>query len=146
MAKLSEHVVITTRNLTTGKPIHASSYPDTVGPDEANDGDFGSSWYMDEGQTAGWLEVDLGAQESFNVVSLAEPVGRRNDYQQSRIRSFRFERWDGVQWVAMTGGGTPAPTTILRIPRVSSQRVRLLLDSSKEMPHVAEIGLYDEPL
>jgi alpha-L-fucosidase len=33
--KLSEHVVITTPNLATGKPIHASSYPDTVGPDEA---------------------------------------------------------------------------------------------------------------
>jgi hypothetical protein len=35
MAKLNEHVVVTTRNLATGKPIHASSYPDTVGPDEA---------------------------------------------------------------------------------------------------------------
>jgi len=53
--KLREHVVITTRNLATGKPIHASSYPDTVGPDEANDGDFRSSWYLDEGQhRAGW--------------------------------------------------------------------------------------------
>ena len=40
MAKLGKHVVVTTRNLARGKPIHASSYPDTVGPDEANDGDF----------------------------------------------------------------------------------------------------------
>lgn len=146
MPRLSQHAVITTRNLATGKIIYASSNPDTVGPDEANDGDFGSSWYMDEGQTSGWLELDLGKQESFNVVSLVEPVGRWNDYRQSRIRSFRFERWDGARWVAVTEGGTPAPTTILRIPRVSSQRVRLLLESSKEMPHVAEIGLYDEPL
>ena len=76
IAKLSEHVVITTRNLATGKPIHASSYPDTVGPDEANDGDFRSSWYLDEAQTSGWLEVDLKKQESFNTVSLVEPVGR----------------------------------------------------------------------
>jgi alpha-L-fucosidase len=146
MANLSKHVVITTRNLATGKTIHASSNPDTVGPDEANDGDFGSSWYMDDGQTTGWLEVDLGKQESFNVVSLVEPVGRSDDYQQSRIRSFRFERWDGARWVAMTEGGRPAPTTILRIERVLSQRVRLVLESSKERPHVAEIGLYDEAL
>jgi alpha-L-fucosidase len=82
MTKLSEHVVITTRNLATGKPIHASSDPDTVGPDEANDGDFRSSWYMDEGQTSGWLEVDLQKQESFNVLSLVEPVGKRDDYQK----------------------------------------------------------------
>jgi alpha-L-fucosidase len=146
MANLTEHVVITTRNLATGKTIHASSYPDTVGPDEANDGDFGSSQYMDAGQTAGWLEVDLGKPGSFNVVSLVEPVGRWNYYQQSRIGKFRFERWDGERWISMAGGESPKPTTSLRIPRVSAQRVRLLIESNKEMPHVAEIGLYDEPL
>jgi alpha-L-fucosidase len=116
-----------------------------VGPDEANDGDFGSSWYLDEGQTSGWLELDLRKQESFNVVSLVEPVGRWDDYPQSRIRSYRFQGWNGARWITLTGGETPAPTTILRIPRVSSQRVRLLLDGSKEMPHIAEIGVYNEP-
>jgi alpha-L-fucosidase len=145
MAKLDEHVVITTGNLATGKTIHASSYPDTVGPDQANDGDFGSSWYMDAGQTSGWLELDLGKQELFNVMSLVEPVGRWNDYQQSRIRSFRFERWDGAGWVTLTEGGTPEPTTIVRIPRVSSQRIRLLLEGGEQMPHLAEIGVYYEP-
>jgi alpha-L-fucosidase len=100
---------------------------------------------LDEGQTSGWLEVDLRKQESFNVVSLVEPVGRWDDYPQSRIRSYRFQHWNGANWITLTGGETAAPTTILRIPRVSSQKVRLLLESSKEMPHIAEIGLYDEP-
>jgi alpha-L-fucosidase len=145
MAKLREHVVLTTPNLTTGKTSHASSYPDTVGPDEATDGDFASSWYMDAGQRSGWLEVDMGRPESFNVVSLVEPVGSWKDYPQSRIRNFRFERWDGGRWIAMVEGNTPAPTTILRIARVSSQRVRLLLESNSDMPHVAEMGLYNEP-
>ena len=145
MTKLSEHVVITTRNLATGKPIHASCYPDTVGPDEANDGDFRSSWYLDEGQSSGWLEVDLREQESFNILSLVEPVGKRDDYPESRIRSYRFECWNGASWTKLISGEKPAPTTIHRIPRVSSQRVRLLLESSKEMPHVAEIGVYNEP-
>ena len=145
MEKLSQHVVITTRNLATGKPIHASSYPDTVGPDEANDGDFRTSWYPDEGQTSGWLEVDLRKPESFNVVSLAEPVGRSDDYLQSRIRNYQFQHWNGESWITLASGETPAPTAIHRIPRVSSQRVRLLLESSKEMPHIAEIGVYNEP-
>jgi alpha-L-fucosidase len=145
MAKLREHVVITTRNLARGKPIHASSYPDGVGPDEANDGDFRSSWYLDEAQSSGWLEVDLRRQESFNVVSLVEPVGRENDYPQSRIRSYRFQHWNGASWITLTGGETPAPTTIHRIPRISSQRIRLLLERSEETPHIAEIGMYDEP-
>ena len=145
MTKLNEHVVITTRNLATGKPIHASSYPDTVGPDEANDGDFHSSWYMEEGQTSGWLELNLGKQENFNLVSLVEPAGKSDDYPQSRIRSYRFQHWNGAAWITFVGGETPAPTTIHRIPRVSSQRVRLLLESSVDMPHIAEIGLYNEP-
>src|SRR4029077_4018696 len=145
MAKLSEHVVVTTRNLAKGKPIHASSYPDTVGPDEANDGDFGSSWYLDEGQTSGWLELDLRKQESFNVVSLVEPVGRWDDYPQSRIRSYRFQRWDGVKWITLIGGETPAPTTIRRIPAVQARGVRLLLEPSKEIPPVPEFACMTNP-
>jgi alpha-L-fucosidase len=144
MAKLSEHVVISTRNLATGKPIHASSYPDTVGPDEANDGDFRSSWYMDKGQTSGWLEVDLKQSQSFNVLSLVEPVGQSNDYPQSRIRSYRFQHWNGAEWITLAEGCAPSPMTIRRISRVSSQKVRLQLEASSDMPHVAEIGIYNE--
>ena len=145
MAKLGEHVVITTRNLARGKPIHASSYPDTVGPDEANDGDFHSSWFLEEGQISGWLEVDLQKQESFNVVSLVEPIGKGDDYSESRIRSYRCEGWNGVSWTMLANGEKPTPATLHRIARVSSQRVRLLLESSNEMPHITEIGVYDEP-
>jgi len=145
MARLSEHVVITTPNLATGKPIHASSYPEAGGPDQANDGDFRSSWYLDEAQTSGWLEVDLKKQESFNTVSLVEPVGQWDNYSESRIRNYRFESWNGENWIRLTGGETPTRATIHRIPRVSSRKVRLLFESSKKMPHIAEIGVYDEP-
>jgi alpha-L-fucosidase len=101
---------------------------------------------MEEGQASGWLEVDLKTPETFNVVSLVEPVGTSNDYPESRIRSYRFQHWDGARWITLAGGETPASTTILRVPRVSSQKVRILLESNKEMPHVAEIGVYNEPL
>jgi alpha-L-fucosidase len=144
-AKLSKHVVITTRNLATRKPIHASSYPDTVGPDQANDGDFHSSWYLDEGQTSGWLEMDLTQPESFNTLSLVEPVGGYDAYPESRIRSYQFQHWDGERWVTLVGGDTPAPATIHRIPRIRARKVRLLLESSAKMPHIADIGVYDEP-
>jgi alpha-L-fucosidase len=145
VAKLSEHVVITTRNLATGKPIHANSYPDTVGPDQVNDGDFRSSWYLEETQTSGWLEVDLKKQESFNTVSLVEPVGQWDNYSESRIWNYQFEYWNGESWIRLTGGDTPTQTTIRRVPRVSAQKVRLLFESKQRMPHIAEIGVYDEP-
>jgi len=146
LATLSEHIVITTRNLAVGKPIHASSSPEAVGPDQANDGDFQSSWYLDEGQTSGWLEVDLKKQEGFNTVAFVEPVGQWDNYPGSRIRNYRFECWDGKNWIRLVGGDTPKPVTIHRIPRITSQKVRLLFESSQQMPHIAEVGLYDEPI
>jgi alpha-L-fucosidase len=45
----------------------------------------------------------------------------------------------------LTGSEAPSHTTIRRIPRVSSRRVRVLLESREEMPHIAEIGVYNEP-
>lgn len=145
MGRLSEHVVITTRNLSTGKPIHASSYPDTVGPDEANDGSFQSSWYPDEGQTSGWLEVDLERPESFNVLSFIEPVGRWKDYPATRIHSYRFARWDGAAWFTLAEGHAPLPATFHRIPRVTAQKIRLSFECASDMPHFADIGIYNEP-
>jgi alpha-L-fucosidase len=143
--KISEHVVITTPNLATGKPIHASSYPAGNGPDEANDGSFQSSWYLDEGLRSGWLEVDLLREQSFNVVSFVEPVGRFDDYATSRIAGYRFERWDGARWVTVVEGSVPVPTTVLRVPRVTARRVRLAFECSHDTPHIADIGVYDEP-
>jgi alpha-L-fucosidase len=143
--KINAHTVITTPNLATGKPIHASSYPEGNGPDEANDGSFRSSWYLDKGLTAGWVEVDLLKEQGFNVVSLVEPVGSGDDYQVSRIKSYRFQHWDGVNWITLVEGGSPAPTTIRSIARVTARRVRLSFESSHDMPHIAGIGVYDEP-
>lgn len=142
---ISEHVVITTRNLATGKPIHASSYPEGSGPDQANDGDFQSSWHLDEGLASGWIEVDLLKPQSFNVVSLVEPVGKWNDYQESRLKSFRFERWNGAAWEAFAKDERAASVTILRVPRTSAQKVRLVIEASQDTPHITDIGIYNEP-
>ena len=78
------------------------------------------------------------------MVSLVEPVGRGDDYKMSRIKSYRFRCWDGANWVTLMEGGSPT-TTIHRIPRVTARRVRLAFESSHDKPHIADIGVYDEP-
>lgn len=143
--RLVEHTVITTPNLAALKPIHASSSPDTVGPDLANDGNFQSAWYPEDGSKSAWLEVDLGKEQSFNVVSLVEPVGRWKDYQQSRILNYQFQIWTGSSWKVVAKGESPTPTTIRKIPRVSARKVRLLLEMGPDAPHIADIGVYNEP-
>jgi alpha-L-fucosidase len=142
--KLGPTVVITSPNLATGNPTHASSSPDTVGPDQANNGNFRSSWCLEEGQTQGWLEVELPRGTSFNMLVLVEPVGRWDDYQCSRIRSHKFQRYEDGEWIDMAGGGAPKRVQTYRIPRTSATRVRLLIEASRDMPHVTEIGVHNE--
>lgn len=143
-ARIRPTTVITTRNLATGRPAHASSSPDTVGPDQAVDGSFTTSWCPDDGQREAWLEVRLDGNRFFNTLVLVEPVGRKG-YPESRIASYRFQRWTGSDWVDLATGGVPAVVQTHEIPKVRAERVRLIFSASADSPHIADLGVYDEP-
>jgi alpha-L-fucosidase len=144
-SRIDENVVITTTNLATGQKILASDYPDTVGPDLANDGNFDSTFYLPGGRRTGWLEIELDGPKEFNTLVLVEPVGQSEGYKETRIKSYRFQRWSHGEWLDIAAGNSPSKVQIHRIPRISAQRVRLLLEGSRDMPHIAEIGFYNEP-
>lgn len=145
MAPFPPTTAITTRNLATGRPSHAIASGDTFGPDQANDGNFHSTWYLPEGLGEGWLEVELPSGTAFNTLTLVEPVGRWEDYRSSRIKAYRFARWDGGRWVEIASGGTPAPVQVHTVPRTTADRVRLTIEAGAETPHIAEVGIYLEP-
>jgi alpha-L-fucosidase len=144
-AKLDPSVVITSPNLATGQTIHASESPDTVGPDQANNGNFGSTWHMVEGKSSAWLEISFKSETEFNTLVLVEPIGRWNDYKESRIKSYRFQRWEGGNWVDVVSGGTPSRVQIHTVSRTKTSRLRLTIEGKRSTPHVAEIGVYNEP-
>jgi alpha-L-fucosidase len=144
-SKIDENVVITTANLATGQKIHASDSPDTVGPDLANDGNFRSAFYLPERQRSGWIEVELADAKEFNTLVLVEPVGRSEDYTESRINQYKFQCWRNGEWQDLAAGNAPSRVQIHRISRVSAQKIRLLIEGSRDMPGISEIGIYDEP-
>jgi alpha-L-fucosidase len=144
-AKLDPSTVITTLNLAAGEPIYASSCADTVGPDEANDGDFSSTWMPDAGAKEGWLEIRFKKPVVFNTLALVEPVGTSDDYPTSRIGSYVFELWDGAGWKHLASGGSPHRVQFHSIPSVSASKLRLNLKGKEEYFKVADVGVYDEP-
>ena len=144
-APIRANTVITTRNLATGRASTASSSPDTVGPDQANDGDFGSTWRPEEGETDSWIAVHLGEPKDFNTLVFVEPVGRWSDYASSRIAAYRFEVRDEQGWRTMAAGSTSQPVQIHEIETARAIEVRLSFLSSGPAPHIAEIGVYNEP-
>jgi len=141
-AKIDPSVVITTPNLAAGQPIHGNNAPETVGPDQANDGNFGSSW-CPEGQD-GWLEISFRRPVEFNTLVLVEPVGR-GEYKESRIKSYRFQKWEGNAWVDVALGGTPSRVQIHTVPRTKTSKLRLSFEGKQDNPHIADIGVYNEP-
>lgn len=145
MPKVKPVKPITTKNLSTGRPTRANASPDASGPDQANDGKFGNSWYLPSGMTEGWLEVDLARDTQFNTVVLVEPVGRFSDYTNSRIKSYRFQKLEGSTWVDIAYGNTPSSVQVHRVPPTRAGKVRLFFEASADTPHIAEIGFYNEP-
>ena len=141
-SRLTPHPIISTANLATGKPIHASSSPDTLGPDMANDGNFRSAWSPDDFDAAPWLEVDLQSEHRVSVIAL---VQTESENPASLIKSFSFERWNGSSWASMAQSQNPAPTTILTIQPVNTRRIRVRLERGPGSPIIADIGLYNEP-
>ncbi len=131
LPKLSPSTVITTPNLTTGRPIRANASDDTYGPDMANDGNFRNSWYVPSGRNEGWLEVDLGGQSnSFNTIVISEPVGRWKDYPVTRIEGYRVDAWDGKGWYELVKGKDARPVRIHTIPRTAAAKVRFVITPS----------------
>ena len=138
-------IVITTLNLARGRPIRASDSADATGPDQANDGNFSSSWCLREDRSEGWLEVDLGTNVSFNTLVLSEPISPGRHYAATRIAKYRFEAFDGQSWHEIAAGDSPQPVRMHSIPRTQAGKVRVVLWAQAGAPCVSEIGVYDEP-
>jgi alpha-L-fucosidase len=137
-------IVITTPDLAFGEPSFASSSADTTGPDLANDNDPGSYWICDEGQSSGWLRLDLKGPVTFNTVAVVEPTYLDSYGRASRITSYRVEAYRDNAWApVMTSESTKV--AVHRVQRTTAERVRLMIQGADKPPGIAEFGLYDEP-
>lgn len=145
MSPLKPSIVITTRNLATGRPIHASSNPDTVGPDLANDGKFSSSWYPDFGKLDGSLTIELEPNTLLNTFALVEPIGSFDDYKETRLKDYVLEVNDGLTWKTVVSAQDAKAVRMHRFETVKTNQVRLRFNAHRDTPHIAEIGLYNEP-
>ena len=143
--KVDPAVIITTSNLASKRPCHANINPDGVGADQAFDGSFGSTWNLVDGLKEGWLEVELPKGTSFNTLALVEPVGRWDDYKESRIASYKFQKFDKGGWVDLASGTNPTPVRLHSISTTKAERVRVSIVAKVDSPHISEVGIYLEP-
>ncbi len=143
--KLEPNIVITTPNRATGQAIRASNSPDTFGPDLANDGKFDNSWCPEIGFSDGWLEVTFAEPVEFNTLALVEPVGRWGDYAKSRIDAYEFLVPEGDGWRRVVAGEHPHEVQMHSVAPTRAEKLRLEIKGNRDTPHIAEVGVYNEP-
>jgi alpha-L-fucosidase len=106
----------------------------------AVDDDLGTYWAAGDGQTAGRLELDLGAARSIKVVSIQEPIelGERSTRYHVEIQAAGATTWTTI------GSGTVIGTrNLIRLntPRMA-QKVALVIEDARGVPAIAEFAVY----
>ena len=90
--------------------------------------------------TASELVLDLPGPRTFGVVRLREylPLGQRVD-------AFALDRWAAGRWVEFATGTSIGSCRLVRVPPVTSDRVRLRITRAAACPAIAEVALFAEP-
>lgn len=104
------------------------------------DGDNATHWTTSGKDTSAVIEISLNGSKTFDVLALQE-----NIRIGQRIEQFKLDCWDGEKWVTATEGTTVGYKRLLRFDPVSTDRVRLVILSSRLNPTIAEFGLYRQP-
>jgi len=124
-------------NLLAGARLTADSGSD---PGTLADGALNTSWRAGEGCHSAILTADLGTRKTFDVLALQEDV-----LSGQRIEAFELQVEEGGRWRSVAYGTTAGYKRLLRFPRVTAARVRLVISRSRTEPALAEWGLYKQP-
>lgn len=104
------------------------------------DGDSSTFWTTEDETRTAYLALDLAGPRTFNVLQLQEPIR----FGQ-RVASYRFEAWEGGAWKPVSSGTTIGYKKLDRFPRISAERVRIVIAEARGCPLISEVGLYLDP-
>jgi alpha-L-fucosidase len=105
------------------------------------DGDTETYWATDDGVTSADVVFELGREQTFDVVKVCEAIRLGQ-----RVESFAVDWWDGQTWQELARGTTVGPRRVMRTARVTTERVRLRIESCRGTAVVvSEFGIYLRP-
>jgi len=102
------------------------------------DDDYMTYW-MAEKETPS-IELTLEGKKTFDRILLQEKIT-----VGQRVEKFKLEAKIDGDWKLITEGTTIGYKRLLRIPEVTTDKVRLIILQSRATPALAEFGLYKSP-
>jgi alpha-L-fucosidase len=103
------------------------------------DGNYKTHWTTNGTDTTSVIEFTLQKPATFDVAMLQE-----NITVGQRIEKFSIEYLDNGKWTALTEGTTVGYKRLLRFKPVTSEKVRVTINSSRLNPTISEFGLFKQ--
>ena len=115
------------------------NYAVKYGPQHLLDGDFDTYFATDDADKTVEIEITLSGSKTFNRVMLQEyiPLGQR-------VKSFTVQYRKGGSWTTWKSGTTIGYKRILMGPSVTTDAVKIQIQSSLASPVLNGFGLYND--
>lgn len=130
-------------DLTKGATItasHTRGKSDKFAAANLLDDNYDTYWATNDDQTTAWFEIDLGAAKAINRISVQEYIALGQ-----RVERFSVEAWVNGQWESVAKATTIGYKRILRFPTVTTDKVRVNIESSLACPVLNKVSLYLAP-
>ncbi|MGL5378464.1 alpha-L-fucosidase [Clostridium sp.] len=101
------------------------------------DDDKDTYWTMDDGQTTGSLEIDLGEEKRFDIVSIEEYIKLGQ-----RVSDFSVEVYSNGAWKSFGEGHTIGAKRLVRGTPVTASKVRINIEGSLAVPLIENVDVY----
>jgi len=108
--------------------------------ENVQDSDYETYWSVPDGQKTGSLEINFGKPTIFNRLLIQEYV-----VLGQRIKAFSLEKEVNGTWEEIIEATTVGHKRILRFPDTEAQKIRVNFLDSKDVPVIAEVGIYHAP-
>lgn len=124
-----------------GKSVIASSCDSVSKALYISDNDLTTKWQAESTSKNATLEMDLGQLHSISALGVIEK-GSANAVLWHRKQLFELQYWDGVEWKTAVKGSSNGAGIVQSFPKVKAQKFKLLLETEKGEPALAEWVLY----
>jgi len=129
---------IISSNIAKFKPTQSSWSWDMHIMDFANDDDFHTGWESNRSVKLPFLEIDLGSEQAFNMLSITEK------YNRNDIRAYKLEYLQNNSWKTLLPASKQDIIEVCRFERVWGSKVRITIERFDNPPTIAEFGIYNE--
>lgn len=103
------------------------------------DGKNYTHWTTKKDDSTAIIEFKMNSSKVFDVLMLQENIRKGQ-----RIEKFRVEYKENGEWKKLAEGTTVGYKRLFRFSPVQSDTIRLIIESSRTNPTLAEIGLYKQ--